>query len=88
MQRVPLVLCASGVPAGEKAALKAACERLGVPLLKEWRADVTHLVMPQCAVRKRDTCWGACALASHRAIAWPLAPCSTASVDATTHCHP
>lgn len=49
VERTPLVLCGSGVPAAEKLALKAACEKLGVVLLKEWREDVTHLVMPQCA---------------------------------------
>ena len=46
VQRVPLVLCTSGIAASERPALKAAAAKLGAALAKEWHDGVTHLVMP------------------------------------------
>ena len=47
--RVPLVFCASSCKGADKSALQGAAATLGAPVIGEWRADVTHLVMPTIA---------------------------------------
>ena len=46
ISRRPLILCTSGVNPTDRAKLKAAAAKLGATLSREWREDVTHLVMP------------------------------------------
>lgn len=47
VERVPLVICASGLNSEQRADVRAKCEAVGATFAKEWRTDVTHLVTPQ-----------------------------------------